>query len=241
MSWEVAALRSSVARAGYVVDGDPSKSSPSDAEQPSAGSRHPRCAIIGTVWSRLPSVEGARGGARIHPAGLEFLAGTRVFAGVVQDVAEREADLSRGLERLHMVAVWEHLAAPAEVFVEALGQSNEQPFHTELQRHGASALHDEMHVVALNREVNDAHAVALCGFFKDPKADLTKVSATQVREVLRDLDGHVHRMPVLNGRPPAMGHARAFTLGLSTCAGSSPTALPVVQRQLFELSSSTRH
>ncbi len=60
------------------------------------------------------------------------------IVGSVRCVAERVADLGRRLQRLDVVAVGEHLPAPAEVFVEPPGQTNEQTLHAALQRRRAS-------------------------------------------------------------------------------------------------------
>lgn len=105
------------------------------------------------------AVKPGRGGARIDEAGGD--GGRLVFAGVEQDVAEREADGARCLQGARVVAVGKEAAAAAEPAIDGAREAHAQALNAARERVTIFGLCQEMQVIALHGEVYERKAAAL--------------------------------------------------------------------------------
>ena len=69
-----------------------------------------------------------------------------------------------------VIAVCEHLTAPAHELVEALGEPNAETLHAPCEGATIKGLDEEVQVVALDRERADAHAESLGGGLTDAQS-----------------------------------------------------------------------
>jgi hypothetical protein len=83
-----------------------------------------------------------------------------MMPGVQKDVGDGVLDLVRGPEGARMEAVREHAAAPAGEAVEAASEPDLESADAAPKRHLVVGFDEEMEVIALKREVDDAKASA---------------------------------------------------------------------------------
>ena len=78
------------------------------------------------------------------------------MAMIEEHVTEGEADLGRRAQRPSVIALGEQPTAPTEHPVQATRQSNLQADHPAGQAVGTASLDDEMKVIGLHAELDDA-------------------------------------------------------------------------------------
>jgi hypothetical protein len=84
-----------------------------------------------------------------------------MFGPIADDVDEGISHLARRLERPRVVAVRPHAAVRLEQVVQALGDSNGEPFHPLRKPPAILRLDEQMDVVGLDAEVQDANELRL--------------------------------------------------------------------------------
>jgi hypothetical protein len=100
-----------------------------------------------------PSVPPPRGRTRVDTLTAIVLP---VLPVVLEDVAERIADLARRRQLPRMVAITPDRTTATEDAVDGFGDANGQALHTASQCRRRVSLDDEMHVVSLHRKRDDA-------------------------------------------------------------------------------------
>lgn len=126
--------------------------------------------------------------------GLRVAAPTReVHRTVAEHVAERVAHLARGAEDVLVIAVVEATTARVHHDVEVARDTRDERAQAVAHRAAVIGLDDQVDVVVLHREVNDAEVLApecaLEGRANRPEAAL----AAEVPRAARDANGDVVR------------------------------------------------
>src|SRR5206468_2722308 len=104
------------------------------------------------------------GRSRVRGAGIDSnLCPIKMLQVIAQDVIDRLADLGRRLEDVRKIAVGENTPPRAHDLVELLGDAHTEPLHAPSETVLIVGLDDQMDVIALDREVRDAHAEAVAG------------------------------------------------------------------------------
>jgi hypothetical protein len=79
-----------------------------------------------------------------------------VLAEIEKDVGEPAPDLARGAERVGMIALLPHCPAPAQRMVNGPCTADREPLNAAGERAGVVRLDDQVNVVRLHRELDDA-------------------------------------------------------------------------------------
>jgi hypothetical protein len=142
------------------------------------------------------------------------------------------ADLGGRTQHARVIAIVEHAAVAPHHPVEPFGDADREALDRAGERAAVGGLDEEMDVIALDRELDDADVEAIA---TDPKRrldDAERAPAAQVVDVRRHAQGDVerHRAGPLAAR--AMSHAGARTAGLAARAGALATPGPELEREL---------
>jgi hypothetical protein len=106
----------------------------------------------------FPSVEGETGRARIDAMVSKIEATLeRVAPGVEKNVGEPVPRLPRRLHRARVVAIREHAPNAAKRAVEASSHPDLEAPHRTTERSPVGRFDDQVQMVALNGEMNEAH------------------------------------------------------------------------------------
>ena len=164
-----------------------------------------------------------------------FLAG-EVVQEVHQDVRERVGDLGGRAKLARVVVVREHGALAPHDAVQRLGDADAQPLHAPCERPLIRRLDDQVDMVPLHGEVDQAEPEAVAAAL-EALADAGEAPlGAQIPDVRPHPPGHVHRVPRRQRRPASVRHfpelARRFA---RAPALPSPPPAPRGQVQLHLL------
>ena len=157
-----------------------------------------------------------------------------VVAPVRQDVPDRLARLRGRPDHLHVIAIGEHLAAAApraiaQRGVDVPGRRDRETLHPEAMRHLVLGLDHQVHVRALQRDVNDAEPLAKrCGDGGVAQR-LIHLASPQASDLRCHSHHHVQCVIRLEVRSGLMAFAGSRTLGLAS--GTAP--LPTTAEQIL--------
>jgi hypothetical protein len=140
-----------------------------------------------------------------------------VLAPVVEDVDERVPNFARRAENPGVEAIRPHAPVTAERAVHRLGDPDGESLDPTCEPHWCVRLDQQVHVVALNAEVDDPKAVATCGGQggTDRSEDAT---LSKGRESRRRTQRHVR------GAAPIMDDASDVRDQATTWSGLPPGA-----------------
>src|SRR3989442_11846019 len=132
-----------------------------------------------------------------------------------------------------MVAIRKHLPAALEGPIHASCDADGESLDPAGERNGVACLDDEVHVVALYREVHEAKPLPLPAGAHRVEDHSAEGAAPQLRRLVPHAHRDMHRMPGGECRPANMRHTRARFLW-SPRSGAIPTAPAIaeVERQL---------
>ncbi len=144
-----------------------------------------------------------------------------VSPSVQEDVRERVPNLARRAQRAHVVAIREDRTAANKHSVHGSGEPRTDRLHPTTQVLCARRLRNQMHVVHLDRVVDETEPTALAGSSEARLHFAHEPRDAQRRDVAPYAQGHVAGMSRGEGRPAAMG-ITADRPRLATRAGSAP-------------------
>ncbi len=111
-----------------------------------------------------------------------------------------------------MKTVCEDLTARAEQAIDRAREANPQALHTSGEDTAARSFHDQVHVVALDREVDDTKAAAQLGHVRSSAHGLANDREerllTEVREAVARAQGDVDRVGGVVSGPRPVRHTR---------------------------------
>src|SRR4051812_30652051 len=178
------------------------------------------------------TIRAHRMGRRRVRVGPAVPPGETVLHVVPEDVPDRIRNLSRAREGPRVEPVRKDLAAEAAGLVEAPGHAYGEALHSSLQGKRVLRLDDEMDVVPLHAEMNDADPEPL---FALPECFLDRAEAPrapQARTPAAHSHRHVHRSaPRLF--PRDVRHARPRSFRLAPCPFALPSPTPELDRKLL--------
>jgi len=173
-----------------------------------------------------PAIEVSRRRQRIRPGprpAKPSLAARRMLLAVLDHVDQRRAHLARSEERASMVAVRDHLAAPPGQPVEPTSHPNPESLHRAPQRNLVLNLHQQMKMIALDREVDDPHPQPVPSRRqRRPDRRITPESPKRPQPA-NDPTSHMDRMPRRQPRPPTMPDPSPSPPSLPPRPTTSPT------------------
>src|SRR5688572_405419 len=183
-----------------------------------------------------PAGEGVRRRARVQPVALETAAALeRVLACVVQRVEQAVADLARSRQRARVVAPREERSLATEALVDVLRDPDLQACDAARETDPIVGLHDQVDVVAQDRELDDAKPL-LAALADAAPDDLGERWRAQRWQAIPNPQRHVQGIaPRVKWSPP-MRHASPPA---GFCSGAATAAAPAEHPQL-ELLSVTR-
>src|SRR3954469_11464277 len=112
---------------------------------------------------------------------------------IAEDISNRVGDLARALERPRVKPVREDLSAQPLRFVETTSEPNREALHPTLERKRVVRFDDEMDVVPLHAEVDDAEPEPLLAFSECFRDRREAPRASQARTPATNSHRHVHR------------------------------------------------
>ncbi len=148
---------------------------------------------------------------------------------IAEHVAEGAANLGRRPEHVLVVVVREHRAVAPHEPIEAARDAHAQALHAARKRDRVARLDDEMDVVALHREADDAQIAPFVRSAQRRADDAEASAAPQVPDVIAYAQRDVHREARRKPGSRPVGDAGAFSLRLSTRAGTA--AAPSAERE----------
>src|SRR5215831_16519643 len=191
--------------------------------------------------SSSPSSEPSSGRSRIDGCRKQPPSSLReVTSRVEQHVGERVPHLARRAQHVEMEAVREHRSAPAEDPVHGSRDARTDGLHSAGEIACARRLDDQMHVIVLDRVMDEPEAPAVARRSEaalelayEPHGTERRQSAPHLQ---RDVTGKARRE--LRSRAARMARARA-ALAARTRASSSPARY--LSEIEVELSNASRH
>jgi hypothetical protein len=212
---------------GPLGDGDgAARAAPADGGEPGPGRRD---------WTRFarrwggvaPPAEPGPRAARVDPGRR-----AQVFPEVQQDVDEPSPRLGGRAEVMSVVAAAPHASAPPRRAVDRLRASRRQPLQPADERHGMVAFDEEMDVIALHREMDDAKR-RLVGRRERALQDWKDARRPERRQRVARPQRHMHGPSSLMPRAWPMRRARSRRDELPPRA--RPLAAPPPSRRQLEL------
>lgn len=202
---------------------NPAGSPPADAQQPRAR-RH------GELLKRRTCTDNSRGSGaeRIDPRTCDrFAPPRRMPREIAQNVDDGTSRLLRRLERVCVVPVREHPAAPLHQAVQGASDTNGQTLNSAREPHGILGLDDQVKMVALHAEVNEPEPGTSLSVRESSRNRAEAALATQVPDVTPHAQRDVHRV---------VPRQRGTTFVGDACLGprwlpSRTCALPSVRRE----------
>lgn len=204
--------------ARHLVLIDQTVASPPNREQPSSW-RRDRWVRCRGVRRRSPPVEPASRRRRIdrrHRAGAHA-EWARVAPRVEQHVGQRVSHLARRAQNAHVRSVVERAANTPEHTIDGPRESRRERFHAVRQIAGARGLDDRVHVIGLDRVVDQPEAPALPHAAEGALRLRDESSRSQRRYLASHADRHVAGMPRGERRAPGVPIATA-NAGLASCS-----------------------
>jgi hypothetical protein len=160
-----------------------------------------------------------------------------VLSNILQDVDERIPDFARSRKCTRVVTVCPDLSAAAERAIDRLRNANGEPLKTAAQCSRTVRLDEQMDVIPLHTEVNEAESSP--GNSDERCTDGAENVVAPQRQILTGAERHVDRaVPIVRG-PSSVGDAPSPRSGLSS--GTFSPAAPSWRRSQLQLSSSTPH
>ena len=139
------------------------------------------------------------------------------MAEVLEDVLERVRDLAACREDVGVVPVHEYLPAAACSAVDRACQPDRQALHAARDAFGAVCLDEQVQVISLNGEVDDADAEALLSFADGVTDGVEQLPSSQVSDVRQRSQRHVDGVTRGEAFPHEMGDAGLCAVGLTPC------------------------
>src|SRR5688572_2543738 len=219
--------------AGDVGEADRAGAAPAGGEGPGVGGDawrgpdqgfRPADAAFGPAVEEGGAAEDVEGG--VDPAGA-------VVEVVVQDVADRVADLGRGAEDAVMIPVREHPALPAQLAVQATGDADLEAGHEPGERPLVLGFDDQVKVVRLNRKMDQPGSEALAPRRERVPHHLVQRPSPEARQPVRQPLRDEHRAMTVYRLPNVMRNPSPTGLRLATSARPPPSPPSEIQIQLF--------
>src|SRR6266478_3002604 len=151
-------------------------------------------------------------GAARHEPAFAF----RVNAPVREHVVASVPRLPWGAQQVRVVAIGEDLSAPAHDAVQGPGHANLQALHGARERELVGCLDDEVDVVPLHGEVNEAEAEPGAAAFESAPQLAKAAMRAKVPDFLPHARGHVQRAAAETGTR-AMSDVASRALALPPC------------------------
>ena len=220
-------------RTGNLGGVDQSPPAPTDAEQPGPR-RRDRRRIAGRRRRRTPTGEPPPRRRRIdrRQAGKRAAGLREVPARVQQHVGNRVPDLPRRPQHVHVAAIGEHAPSAVKDAVHATREARGDRLHPAREVPSAGRLDDHVHVVVLDRVVNQPKPAPLARLAPASLQLGHQPRSPERRNVLAHLQRDVTRMPACQRRsPPVRIPSRRSSLPPRT----DPRTAPPRPRLEFEL------
>ncbi len=214
-----------------LVDVDQPAPPPPDSRKPRARPCDRRNAV-GPCPPAAPALEPACRRARIEPAHS-----ADVLPHVVQHVHERVPHFARRTQNARMIAVAPEAALAAERAVDRLRDATGEPAHTTLEVRWPVRFRQQVKMIPLDAEMQDAEALAARGGERVPRAD-EEPSVPEGGHTMACPQRHMGgTAPIVRGASP-VGNRSASRRGLApgTITSSAPRA-----DQQVELLRGARH
>jgi hypothetical protein len=155
-----------------------------------------------------------------------------MFPRVAEHVLEGMADLARRAENAVVIAIGEHFAASTEGAVDRARQSHRQALHRAREAARVPGLDDEVHVVALHGELDDARVEAIARPLQALHDPAKAARAAQVREPGEDFHGDEDRSRTAQRAARAVPDARSRSDRFAARSVARPAVLSEVDLRL---------
>ena len=144
---------------GYpdALDVDESAAAPSYGHQPGACARQ-RPRVPAARHGRLPPIEPARRRIGIVPARAR-----QMLAKIVEHVHERIANLTRRPQQPRVISIGPNASTPAAEAIDEAGNPDGEPAHTTLEPRRPVRFHQQVQMILLNAELQNAKALRRSG------------------------------------------------------------------------------
>ena len=158
---------------------------------------------------------GRRGREPIDPGNVR-----QMVPMILEHIGDRARDLRGRGEWPREVMVGKDAAAAAHQAIECPRHADGQPLHAAGERYLCVRLDDEMHVIALQREVHQAKALAYAPLTEGFSERRPGSAAAQAADMRQDPQNHMRGVAAVKLRPRAMRDQRLLSARLP------PRALP---------------
>lgn len=186
-----------------------------------------------------PSIEPASRRRRIEPHLRRQPRG--VLPGIEQNVAQNVSDLAGRAQHAQMVPIGQHRPTTAEDPVRSACEPRADRDHPAAQQRRSVRFDEEMHVIALQRVVDESEPFALARR-RHADLELTHEPRRAKRwDVGTNAYRHVCGVTRGEARPRHMGHAGALALRLPTCASPPAAPRPARDERQRQLPARSRH
>jgi hypothetical protein len=156
----------------------------------------------------------------------------RMDGAVAEDVVDGEADFARPAQEMCVVAVGEDLALAAHELVEGAGHADLEALHGSAELDVVGRLDDEMDVVALDGEMDEAKSETGAPFGEGALERAEAAVRAEVPDFAADSDGDVEGLPA---ESLALSMRDLWAGMLALAAGAAALAAPggELQGELF--------
>src|SRR5712691_8749838 len=149
---------------------------------------------------------------------------------VSQHVRDGGGSLGGRAQHVCMVAIRKHLPAALERAIHGSCDADGESLDPAGERNRVACLDDQVHVVALYREVHEAKPLPLPAGAYRVEDHTAEGAAPQLRRLVPHARRDMHRMPGGEHRPASMRHTRTrFLWSPRSGAISTATTIPKVQ------------
>jgi hypothetical protein len=187
---------------------DEAPPAPADRQQPDARAAH-GCVVAARERSAerwFPAIEPEAARAIVDEIARHIADVHAVLVEVAENVRDRVPYLLRGRQRLEVIALAEHLAAPAPETVRALRDADPERAQALSQCTAMTRFAYEVNVIALHREVHYPHRL---GRARDRAHDPSnRARRSQIRQAIDEPPRRMNREPRLVRRTRPMRHRR---------------------------------